>query len=225
MSADAITVLIADDHPLFRRGLAATLSELDGVTVLDAVADGATAVARAIELRPDVVLMDVGMPGMDGCTATAHIVAAGLGIAVLVLTMSDDPETLAAALAAGARGFLLKGANEVVIRRALTSVAAGEVIFGPDVGDRVLASLRGRDRLAMPLPELTPREREVLDLVARGLGNMAIARQLSLSDKTVRNQVSAILTKLGAQDRAEATARARAAGLGRAEQSPRWPQR
>ncbi|MDQ2749091.1 MAG: response regulator transcription factor [Pseudonocardiales bacterium] len=209
-----IRVLIADDHPLFRKGLQTTLNELDGVTVVGAVADGESAITQALELRPDVVLMDLGMRGIGGIAATAAIVAAGLGTAVLVLTMSDDPDALTAAIAAGARGYLLKGADEATISRALASIAAGEVVFGTSVGDRILDALTSRQRLTPPLPELTNRDREILDLVAQGLGNIAIARRLSLSDKTVRNQVSAILTKLGARDRAEAIARARAAGLG-----------
>ena len=220
MPADRVTpapvrVLIADDHPLFRRGLQASLDELEGVQVVGAVADGDAAIRDALELRPDVVLMDVGMPGTDGLAATAAIVAAGLGVSVLVLTMSDDAETLTAALAAGARGYLLKGSDEATIRRALSAVAAGEVFFGPEVGDRVLAALVGRDRFAPALPELTQRERQIVDLVAHGLGNIAVARQLSLSEKTVRNQLSAILAKLGARDRAELIARGRAVGLGR----------
>lgn len=209
-----ITVLIADDHPLFRKGLQATLSELDGVTVIGAVADGEAAVEHALGLGPDVVLMDLGMPGMDGATATAAIVTAAPRTAVLVLTMSDDLEALTAAITAGARGYLLKGADEVTITRALTAVASGEVVFGPHVGDHVLEALINRNRFTPPLPELTNRDREVLDLVAHGLGNIAIAHKLSLSDKTVRNQVSAIITKLGVRDRAEAIARGRAAGLG-----------
>jgi DNA-binding NarL/FixJ family response regulator len=215
VSDPRVRVLIADDHPLFRKGLQATLEELDGVEVVGAVADGRAAVTAALELRPDVVLMDVGMPGTDGLAATAEVVAAGLGIAVLMLTMSDDAETLTAAVTAGARGYLLKGADEAAIRRALTAVASGDVVFGPEVGDRILAALTGRERFTPPLPELTPREREIVDLVARGLGNIAVARQLSLSEKTVRNQLSAVLAKLGARDRAELIARARAVGLGR----------
>ena len=219
MSAHPLTppplkVLIADDHPLFRRGLQATLEELDGVTVVGAVADGAAAVREALETRPDVVLMDIGMPVMDGLAATAAIVAAGQGTAVLVLTMSDDSETLTAAITAGARGYLVKGSDEDTLRRALAAVAGGEVLFGPEVGDRVLAALTGRDRFAPPLPELSTRERQIVDLVARGLGNIAVARQLGISEKTVRNQLSAILVKLAARDRAELVARARAVGLG-----------
>jgi DNA-binding NarL/FixJ family response regulator len=215
-SGTEITVLIADDHPLFRKGLRATIQELPGVRVVDAVADGAAAVARALELVPDVVLMDLAMPVLDGCSATAEIVAAGLGSAVLVLTMADDIDTVSAAVAAGAHGYLLKDADEATISHALSTVAAGGVVFGPLIGDQVLASLTGRSRLVVPLPQLTNRDREVLDLVAQGLGNVAIARRLSLSDKTIRNQVSAIVAKLGVRDRGEAIARARAAGLGRA---------
>ena len=128
--------------------------------------------------------------------------------------MSDDVEALTAAITAGARGYLLKGADETTIIRALTLFAAGEVVFGPHVGDHILDALTNRNRYTPPLPALSNRDREILDLVAQGLGNIAIAHKLSLSDKTVRNQGSAIIAKLGVRDRAEAIAQGRAAGLG-----------
>jgi DNA-binding NarL/FixJ family response regulator len=216
VAADGVTrVLVADDHPMFRRGLCATLEEIADIEVVGAVADGAEAVAAAEELRPDVVLMDLAMPGMDGRTATREITSRIPGVAVLVLTMSDDADSIGAALRAGASGYLLKGADEATIARAIATVAAGDLVLAQTAAAHVVDRMRGR-RPAEPFPELSTREREILDLVARGLGNIAIARRLSLSDKTIRNQVSSILTKLGLQDRAEAIDAARAVGLGSA---------
>ncbi len=211
-----IRVVVADDHPVFRRGLCATLDDIVGVEVVDAVGDGAAAIASARQHRPDVVLMDLAMPGVDGLTACRAVVGELPDVAVLVLTMSDDPDSIGAALRAGARGYLLKGADEAAIERALASVAAGEVVLAGAAAAPVLDALTGRRTLDRPFPQLTTREVEVLDLVSRGLGNIAIARELCLSDKTVRNQVSTILTKLGAADRAEAIELARQAGLGAA---------
>jgi DNA-binding NarL/FixJ family response regulator len=215
MAADLIRVVVADDHPVFRRGLAATLADIDGVEVVAAVPDGAAAIEAARTLAPDVVLMDLAMPGIDGATATRTITSELPGIAVLVLTMSDDPDSVGAALRAGARGYLLKGADEDAIARALHGVAAGDVVLSGAAATPVLDAATGRRSAAEPFPQLTPRERQILDQVARGLGNIAIARGLHLSEKTVRNQVSAILTKIDAPDRGSAIDRARRAGLGR----------
>jgi DNA-binding NarL/FixJ family response regulator len=209
-----IRVLVADDHPMFRRGLCATLVEIEGVQVVGAVADGVAAVRAAVELQPDVVLMDLAMPGLDGRSATQAIAAQAPGVAVLVLTMSDDADSIGAALRAGARGYLLKGADEATIARALASVAAGDLVLAQPAAEHVLGVMTGRTSMPAPFPQLTAREREILDLVSRGLGNIAIARRLSLSDKTVRNQVSSVVAKLGVADRAEAIDVARRAGLG-----------
>ena len=208
-------VLVADDHPVFRRGLCATLEEITGVEVVGAVADGAQAVAAARELLPDVVLMDLAMPEMDGRTACRLITTEMPHIAVLVLTMSDDPDSIDAALRAGARGYLLKGAYEDAIARALATVAVGDLHLSRAAAQHVLSRLDGRVRAAPTLfTQLSARETEILDLVAQGKGNAVIARELYLSDKTVRNHVSNILTKIGAANRTEAIHMARHGGLG-----------
>ena len=208
-------VLVADDHPVFRRGLCATLEEITGVEVVGAVADGTQAVAAARELLPDVVLMDLAMPGMDGRTACRLITTELPHVAVLVLTMSDDPDSIDAALRAGARGYLLKGADKDAIARALATVAAGDLHLSNAAAEHVLSRLDGRVRAAPnQFTQLSPRETEILNLVAQGKGNAVIARELYLSDKTVRNQVSNILTKIGATNRTEAIHMARHGGLG-----------
>jgi DNA-binding NarL/FixJ family response regulator len=214
VAADLIRVVVADDHPVFRRGLSATLADIDGVEVVATVADGAEAIEAARALTPDVVLMDLAMPGIDGRTATQTITRELPGVAVLVLTMSDDPDSVGAALRAGAQGYLLKGADEAAIARALHSVAAGDVVLARAAAGPVLAAVTGRSTVPEPFPQLTPRERQILSLVARGLGNIAIARELHVSEKTVRNQLSGILVKMGVPDRAAAIDRARRAGLG-----------
>ncbi len=217
MPAPELTrVLVADDHPVFRKGLCATLAEIPGVDVVGAVANGEQAVTAARDLRPDVVLMDLAMPEMDGRTACQLITAELPNVAVLVLTMSDDPDSINAALGAGARGYLLKGADEETIARALATVSAGDVHLSRGAAEHVLAAITGRTPSHRPFPQLSPREVEILDLVARGMGNASIARELFLSDKTIRNHISNILTKLGVRDRTEATHLARRAGLGEA---------
>ena len=211
----SVRVLVVDDHPLYREGLITALASLPGVEVVGEAGDGAAAVERAVELAPDVVVMDLNLPGLNGIEATRAIVARAPATAVLVLTMLEGEEPVFAAMRAGARGYLLKGADRREIARALETVAHGEVIFSADVAARVLAWFAGRtDRPPAPFPELTDREREVLDLVARGLTNPAIAQRLFLSEKTVRNHVSNVFAKLQVTDRSEAVARARDAGLG-----------
>jgi len=210
-----IRILIADDHPVFRFGLRALLQAEPGMEVVGEVTTGSEAVAQAASLRPDVVLMDLNMPELNGIEATRKIVAENTAVGVLVITMFDD-DTVFAAMKAGARGYLLKGAEGEETLRAIRAVANGEAIFSPAVAERVMAYFaRGeRPSPAPAFPELTEREREVLALIAQGLTNQAIADRLVLSQKTVRNHVSNIFSKLQVAGRAEAIIRAREAGLG-----------
>ncbi|HEX6528037.1 MAG TPA: response regulator transcription factor [Streptosporangiaceae bacterium] len=211
---EPIRVLIADDHPLFREGLAAMLSDGHDTELAGAAATGTEAVELARETQPDVVVMDLGMPELNGVEATRCIVADSPHIAVVVLTMFDDDDSIFSALRAGARGYLLKGADREQIRRAVHAAVNGEIIFGAHLAERMISYFTAP--LAPPpiFPQLTDREREVLDLVAQGLANPAIAARLGLSQKTVRNHVSNILTKLQVADRAQAIVQARDAGLG-----------
>jgi DNA-binding NarL/FixJ family response regulator len=214
---DAITrVLIADDHLSFRSGLRVLLETASDITVVGEAGNGDDAVRMAITLGPDVVLMDLNMPRMGGLEATRRIVEQAPHVAVLVVTMYDDDDSVFDAVRAGARGYVLKGAQRAELLRAVRSVVAGEAIFGPGVARRLLASFaRPRPTLgAAAFPELTVREREILELVARGRSNPEITAQLVLSPKTVRNHVSNIFSKLQARDRAEAIVRAREAGMG-----------
>jgi DNA-binding NarL/FixJ family response regulator len=206
-------VVVADDHPIFREGLAGAIGGLDDVEVVGQAGNGAEAVAAARELAPDVVVMDLHMPEMNGIEATRQIAETAPETAVLVLTMLEDDESVFAAMRAGARGYLVKGAERRDIARALEAVSRGEVIFGPAVAARALAAFTGAQPRG-PFPELTEREHEILDLVARGLTNQAIASRLVLSEKTVRNHVSNVFMKLQVGDRATAIVRAREAGLG-----------
>lgn len=217
MPEQPIHILIADDHPVFRFGLRALLESQADIDVVGEAANGEEAVRRARLLKPDLVLMDVNMPELNGIEATRRITAAG-GPAVLIFTMFDD-DTVFAAMQAGARGYLLKGAQGADAMRAIRSVAEGEVVFSPGVAQRVMAYFaRGAEPAPdAPFPDLTPAERRVLELVAQGLTNSAIAERLVLSPKTIRNQVSSIYGKLQVAGRSEAVIKARAAGLGREE--------
>ena len=210
-----VRVLVVDDHPLYREGLLTALGAEPDVEVVGEAADGAEAVRAVPEHQPDVVLMDLHMPGMSGVDATRQICAGHPSVAVLVLTMLDGDDAVFAAMRAGARGYLLKGAGRDEITAAIASVARGEVVFSSGIASRVLAFFNGRPAAGpQPFAGLTDREREILDLVARGLTNPAIARRLVLSEKTVRNHVSNVFTKLQVTGRAEAVAKARDAGLG-----------
>jgi DNA-binding NarL/FixJ family response regulator len=213
----SIRVLVVDDHPLYREGLAGAVETMAGKEVVGQAGDGEEAVRMTAELSPDVVVMDLHMPVLNGVDATRQIAAAHPDVSVLVLTMLEGDDSVFAAVRAGARGYLLKGADRAEIDRALEAVAHGEVVFSASIASRVLAFFGGSPGASLePFPELTEREREVLDLVARGLTNAEIARRLVVSDKTVRNHVSNVFAKLHVAGRAEAVARARDAGLGSA---------
>ncbi|MFC7492727.1 MULTISPECIES: response regulator [unclassified Nocardioides] len=213
-----LRVVVADDHPVYREGLAMVLGSLPGVTVVGEAGDGLEAVELAERLRPDVVLMDLSMPGLNGVEATRRIVAETPGVQVLVLSMHEGADSVVAALRAGARGYLVKGATKVEVARAMREVASGGAVFGEGVAEQVLLRVRESSRTARrgaeAFPDLTDRELEVLDLVAGGLSNAAISARLHLSDKTVRNVVSNAVAKVGARDRADAILLARRAGLG-----------
>ncbi len=216
-----LRVVIADDHPVFRSGLQALLGVEPGIEVVGEAETGVQAVALARDLRPDIVLMDLHMPDLDGVAATKQITRDCPGVAVLVFTMFDDDDSVFAAMRAGARGYLLKGTNQAAVVRSVHLVGSGGAMFGPAVAERVIEFF-ARPRPAgvtMAFPQLTDREHEILDLVARGASNAAIAARLRITDKTVRNHVSNIFTKLAVADRAQAIARARDAGLGGTRES------
>ena len=211
----SLRVLVVDDHPLYRDGLVTAIAAMPDVEVVGDAAEGLAAVRAASDLAPDVVVMDLHMPELNGIEATRRIVAERPETAVLVLTMLDGDDSVFAAMRAGARGYLLKGADREEIRRSLQAVANGEVVFSSGIASRVLAFFAaGPAATLAPFPELTEREREILDLVARGLTNAEIAQRLVLSSNTVRNHVSNVFTKLQVAGRAEAVAQARDAGLG-----------
>lgn len=211
---DPIRVMLVDDHPVVRSGLRALLDSLPGYSVVAEATDGEGAVREAHLTRPDVILMDIRMPGIDGLEATRRIRSTSPDIAVLVLTMLDDDDTVFGAMRAGAQGYLLKGAEQGDIDRAIRSVVAGEAIFSPGVAQRVLGFFAAPPAADDQFPGLTAREREVLDLVAAGRRNQAIAQELFLSPKTVANHISSIFAKLEVADRSEAIVRARRGGLG-----------
>jgi DNA-binding NarL/FixJ family response regulator len=201
----SIRLLITDDHPLVRDGLRALMSTVDGVEVVAVAEDGARALSAAREHSPDVVLMDIAMPVMDGIEATRRLTAEPSPPFVIMLTMSDDDLSLLAAVRAGARGYLLKDAGQDDVVAAVRAAARGQAVFGAGAAEAVIGLLHAPPRTApRPFPQLTDREYEILELIAEGLGNQAIAARLQVSPKTVANTVSAILTKLGVPDRAAA---------------------
>ena len=204
-----VRIVIAEDHPVFREGLLSILQASE-VTVLAAVGDAESALRAVRSEPPDVVLMDLALPGMSGLAAIRRLAADNPEVAVLVLTMNEDEASVFAALRAGARGYLIKDASGQDIMRAIQAVARGDAILGGRAAQQVLGGIA----TGVTLPQLTVRERAVLDLVARGYDNMRVARELFISDKTVRNTLTTILAKLPAASRAEAVARARDAGLG-----------
>ena len=208
-----IRVLLADDHPVFAQGLQAVFAAEPDVEVVAVVGTGADAVREAIAAVPEVAVLDISMPDGDGIAATAQLRAAGLPTRVLILTMSDDAESVFAALRAGASGSTVKGAGPDEVVAAVRAVARGEAVFGSGVAGRMLQHFSRTARTA-PLPQLTEREHEVLDLLARGFDNPEVARRLGISGKTVRNHVSTVIMKLQVPDRTAAILRARDAGLG-----------
>ena len=206
----AIRVLIADDHPVFRFGMKALLSTEADMKIVGEASDGREIVKLADELKPDVILMDINMPEVNGIEATRQIVRAHPEIAVLIVTMLDN-DSLFSAMRAGARGYLLKGAEGEETLRAIRAVVSGEAIFSPRVAERLIHFFANPsvNTTTDPFPDLTPRERQILNLIAQGLTNQAIAERLVLSPKTVRNQVSTIFSKMQVASRGEAIMKAR----------------
>jgi len=211
-----IRVVLADDHPMYRYGLTAILGQAESIDVVASVGDGTALVSAVGELAPDVVLTDLSMPDLDGATAITQLLRTQPELPILVLTMHEDDAHVFAALRAGARGYLVKGSDGEEIVRAVRSVAAGEAVYGGAVARRIVAFYSGRQvesPTARAFPDLTPREREVLELLAAGCRNHEIARRLGMSEKTVRNHVSQVLTKLQVPDRTAAALKARESGI------------
>jgi DNA-binding NarL/FixJ family response regulator len=212
---EPVQVLIADDHTLFRAGMRALLNLFPEVQVVGEAATGEEAITQAEALHPDVILMDLQMPGVNGVESTRRILQRRPGTGIIVVTMFEDDTSVFAAMRAGARGYILKEASEEEVLRAILAVAGGEAIFGPAIASRLAHFFSKPQRESnLTFPELTEREREILDLIARGLSNADLAQRLVLSPNTVRNHISNIFSKLELADRAEAIARAREAGMG-----------
>ncbi|HEV8546319.1 MAG TPA: response regulator transcription factor [Candidatus Limnocylindrales bacterium] len=214
---DPIRVLIADDHPVFRDGLRAFVTGAPDLLLVGEATNGAEAVARAAEGHPAIVLMDLRMPEMSGIEATRRILEADPSVGIIVLTMSEDDDSLFAAMRAGARGYIPKDAESEEILQAIRAAAHGEAIFGASIARRMMAFFAGPRAMATPdpFPELTDRENEILELIAQGRRNPEIASRLGITDKTVRNHVATVFSKLRVADRGQAIVRAREAGLGR----------
>jgi DNA-binding NarL/FixJ family response regulator len=210
-----LRVLLADDHPVFLGGMRQLVEVTPGMTVVAEAASGTGAVTAAEECAPDVAVLDLHMPGLSGVEATRTITARNPDIGVIILTMMDDDESLFAAMRAGAKGYLLKGAGPAEVTQAISAVGNGAAVFGPGIAHRLIDYFAAPQRVPEePIDGLTAREREILELVADGHSNAAIAERLFLSAKTVRNHVSNIFAKLHVADRAQAMVRARRAGLG-----------
>lgn len=218
---EPVRVLIADDHSLFREGLMAILSTAEDIEVAGEAADGEEAISKATSLHPDVILMDIMMPGMNGIEATKRILKSSPSTGIIILTMLEDDDSVFAAMCAGARGYVLKGADRAEVLKTVGAVAAGEALFGPAIARRLTRffnHIQASSKAASGLesfPELTDREREVLELIAQGRSNQEIANRLHISPKTVSNHISNIFGKLQVADRAQAIVKARQAGLGR----------
>jgi len=217
---ERVNVLIADDHGFFRQGLRALLQVIPDVEVVGETASGGETIVRSLALQPDVILMDVHMPDINGIDATRRILESSPHIGILMLTMFEEDDSVFAAMRAGARGYLLKGADRNEIGRAIKAAASGEAIFSPAIAQRMI---RYFGTMRTPpsgdtYPQLSERERDVLDLIAQGLNNADIAARLVLSQKTVRNHVSHVFAKLKVADRAEAIVQARNAGFGQSSE-------
>lgn len=213
---ETIRVFIADDHHLFRDGMQALFRSIDDIAIVGEASDGKTAIEQITETQPDVVLMDIQMPGLNGIEATRKIAAISPHIGIIIVTMYDDDDSVFSAMRAGARGYILKGADQHEMLRAIRAVSQGEALFGPAIALRLMDffSDLSPNVVADVFPELTEREREILDLIARGQNNQEIADQLHIANKTVRNHVSNIFSKMRVADRAQAIILAREAGMG-----------
>ncbi|MGE5701612.1 MAG: response regulator [Clostridia bacterium] len=212
---EKIRVMFADDHPFFRTGLRAFLASVDDIEITGEASSGEESVTLALQDQPDVILMDLNMPDVNGIEATRRIMETSPHIGIIILTMFDDDESIFSAMRAGARGYLLKGAGQEETLRAIRAVGSGEAIFSPSVARRLMHYFSGlQPAVAVPLPELTEREREILTMIAQGLGNAELAARLHLSPKTVRNHITNIFSKLQVADRTQAIMRAKEAGLG-----------
>ncbi len=217
-------VLIVDDHTLAREGLKALLSAAANITVVGEAATGSEAIEQAATLTPDVILMDIQMPDISGIQATQRILQTQPDIGIIMLTMLEDNDSLFAAMRAGARGYILKGADKAEVLKIVRAVADGEALFGPAIARRLaaffqhLGQVSRADAAPLPFPDLTDREREILDLVAQHFSNAEIADRLSISGKTVSNHMSSIFNKLQVVDRAQAIRRAHEAGLGKSNE-------
>jgi DNA-binding NarL/FixJ family response regulator len=213
---DPIRVLIADDHPVFRDGLRGLVERAPDLELTGEATTGVEAVALAASTNPSIVLMDIQMPEMSGIEATRLILDREPGVGILILTMSEDDESLFAAMRAGARGYIPKDADSEELLRAIRAAAVGEAIFGASIARRMMSFFAAGPRVAAaaPFPELTERELEILELIAEGRSNGDIAQRLTITSKTVRNHVANVFNKLQVADRSQAIVRAREAGLG-----------
>ena len=217
---ETIRVLIADDHTLFREGLVALLDSVPDIEVIATVEDGKQAIDSASKNQPDVILMYLQMPEVNGIEATRQIIQTSPHIGVIVVTMFEDDDSVFAAMRAGARGYILKGSDQNEMLRAVRAVARGEALFGPSIATRLMNFFTPpATNTSQAFPELTEREREILDCIAQGLSNTEIADKLFISLKTVRNHVSNIYNKLQVTDRVQAALRAREAGLGKSKEA------
>lgn len=216
---DKIRILIADDHEPFRNGMRTLLKTIVECEVVGEATTGEEAISQAYELQPDAILMDIQMPGVNGIEATRQIVDTSPHIGVIMLTMFHDDDSVFAAMRAGARGYILKGAARPDLLRAIQAASRGEALFSPAIAERLMNFFRELGKAQVPVtarifPDLTERERAILQMIAQGLSNVEISERLTISLKTVRNHVSNIYTKLQVADRAQAIVRARQAGIG-----------